>query len=68
MQVELIKLLEKHLTQSELATDVYKIKLHSVLEGLKSGFYTGREEGLIMDLQSLGFWDVARDVRKGMYI
>ncbi len=64
----LIKLLEGQLVQSELSVEIYRIRLKSVIDGLRSGFYIQREEGLILDLQSLGFLDVARDIRKGMYV
>lgn len=64
---ELIEKLEKHLKEVEFgATDLYKSRLTVTISKLKVNGY--EDEDLIRDLQSLGFQDVAREIRKGMFI
>lgn len=64
----LIDILEHHFTQATQAPEIYKIRLRRTIDRLKSGFFLNRDEELIADLQALGFADVARQVRGGMYI
>lgn len=66
---ELISLLERHLKQIEVpATEMYKVRIRRTIAKLKSGEYQDKERELIIDLQSIGFQDIARQVRRGMYV
>lgn len=64
----LITLLEDHLKQSKEATDIYKIRLGRTIGRLKEGYFEGKDEELIVDLQALGFQDKAALIRRGMYV
>lgn len=65
---ELIKQLEEHLKQIESnATQLYVIQLKKLIENLKSGLYD-EDEILIRDLQSLGFQDLAQQVRRRRFL
>lgn len=63
----LVDLLEHHFTQAQQATELYKLRLRRTIDRLKSGFYLQRDELLIVDLQSVGFNDIAQQVRRGLY-
>lgn len=63
----LITILENQLTESTQGTEIYKIRLRKTIDGLKSGRYLNKEDLLITDLESLGFADIGRQVRSGLY-
>ena len=64
---ELIDKLKAHLKSVELsASDLYKIQLKKLIDRLEKGDIS--DEELIRDLQSLGFHDIAAEIRRGMYI
>ena len=64
---ELIDKLKAHLKSVELsASDLYKVQLRKLIERLEKGEIP--DEELIRDLQSLGFHDIAAEIRRGMYI
>jgi hypothetical protein len=63
----LITILENQLTESTQGTDIYKLRLRRTIDRLKSGAYLNKEDLLITDLESLGFADVGRQVRSGLY-
>lgn len=64
---ELLENLEKHLrkVESENNNAIYTIKLRVTINSLKSNLLD--DEQLIAALQSLGFHDLARKVRKDTY-
>jgi hypothetical protein len=64
----LIDQLEKHLKAIEtVAIELYLIKLRGTIDKLKRGYYEELGEELIGDLQSVGFQDLAVQVRRSMY-
>lgn len=65
---ELLTYLKKHYKQVEAqAIPTYIIKLRKTIELLENG-ESYEEEDLIIDLQSLGFQDIAQQVRRGIYL
>lgn len=68
-QEQLAELLKKHLqsTQNQ-ASDLYIIRLKKTIANLEDGIYQEEDEKLVIDLQSLGFQDLAQQVRRGMYL
>ena len=65
---ELIELLKKHLKQVEVqAGMLYIMRMKQMIAKLESGGYQF-ENDLIFDLQSLGFSDLAKTVKRSMFI
>lgn len=66
---QLLEKLESHLKEVEgQASELYIIRLKRTIQKLKEGLYLNDDEELIIDLQSLGFQDLAQQIRKGQYI
>jgi hypothetical protein len=62
-------ILEEHLKRiEETAEGLYKKRLMATITDLNSGEYREREHELIRHLTNLGFHDLAKKVRMGMYI
>lgn len=64
---ELLEKLENYLKRVEVnATELYKIRLRGTIAKLKQGNYT--DEEIITDLQSLGFHEEAKEMKKSLYV
>ncbi len=67
MSKSLVEILESQLKESGEATNIYKLRLTRTIERLKTDYYRDKDEILIVDLESLGFVDIGRQMRKGLY-
>lgn len=66
-KTKLIEILEDHKERvKNQATELYLRRLDKTIEKLHSDYYD--ENQLIIDLQSLGFQDLAINVRRSMYL
>ena len=64
-----LEILKRHLSQTESqASDLYTKLLKNTIKKLEEGGYTKNTEQLIIDLQSLGFGDLALRIRRSQFI